>query len=569
MSAKFGELVKLIAEAIKGSKTSAYDTQAQVRRVDGDTVWVHIPGGVDETPVKKTIDAKAGDTVQVRVGGGRAWLTGNQTAPPTDDRVAHRAVQLGSSALKVAKSVEKRADDGEFDGKDGEPGQDGTVIDEIHQEWCFSTSASTFTQASGYDWQTTIPTYVSGLYYWMRTVTVDDDGNEIYSDPVYDVGTQLAAEANVAATTAASAASTAEGIANQALGIAQGTENYFWHDSSGAHVSDTSGTVASGQSMTMASSGTVIMRNGKLVTSWTGTSHSDAALNFYDCSNASADTGDLIASYSRAGITLYISNNMAMSLTSSGLSFYQGNSGNTLMASYSSTGAYFYVAGVKRSDVTSAGLKVYGTDGSTVLASFGTTIQLGKSNDDHVNVSDGGMSWYYRENSSDIRFGAIGKTANSNDDYFFSVEGIRPNNNVENVRMVFFSNNEVSFGTWNSLHSSFYKALTINSSSSGSSMSIETPKIIAGNIDYGTKTGITIPASGYVDVSITFNKTFPSKPKVVVTFSDDAPSSAAGFGATSATVFTDSSLLTTGCKVRLFNNTTSQRTPDLNWIAIG
>ena len=52
--------------------TSAYDSVAEVRRVEGDTAWVHIAGGVDETPVKLTIAAKAGDTVQVRVGGGQS-----------------------------------------------------------------------------------------------------------------------------------------------------------------------------------------------------------------------------------------------------------------------------------------------------------------------------------------------------------------------------------------------------------------------------------------------------------------------------------------------------------------
>lgn len=63
------ELVKAIPST---KKTSPYDTQAEVLRVDGETAWVHIPGGVDETPVQLTTNAKKGDTVQVRVSGGRA-----------------------------------------------------------------------------------------------------------------------------------------------------------------------------------------------------------------------------------------------------------------------------------------------------------------------------------------------------------------------------------------------------------------------------------------------------------------------------------------------------------------
>lgn len=93
MSSSFNRIKKNIIEAMQSTNnqgTSAYDSVAEVRRVDGDTAWVHIAGGVDETPVKLTVAAKAGDTVQVRVGGGRAWITGNATAPPTDDTAANK-----------------------------------------------------------------------------------------------------------------------------------------------------------------------------------------------------------------------------------------------------------------------------------------------------------------------------------------------------------------------------------------------------------------------------------------------------------------------------------------------
>lgn len=75
-----------LAEAIRTDKsTQPYDTRAEVVRVSGSTAYVHIPGGVAETPVTMTIACKKGDTVQVRVSGGRAWIVGNETAPPTDD----------------------------------------------------------------------------------------------------------------------------------------------------------------------------------------------------------------------------------------------------------------------------------------------------------------------------------------------------------------------------------------------------------------------------------------------------------------------------------------------------
>lgn len=96
--------VKTFVKAIKAEKKdpSPYDTTAKVTRVEGNTVWVHISGGVDETPVKRTVNANVGDTVQVRVGGGSAWITGNATAPPTDDTTAIRAENTAITANENA-----------------------------------------------------------------------------------------------------------------------------------------------------------------------------------------------------------------------------------------------------------------------------------------------------------------------------------------------------------------------------------------------------------------------------------------------------------------------------------
>jgi hypothetical protein len=91
-------------------KTSAYDTSATVRRIEDGIAWVHIPGGVDETPVKLTIAAAPGDTVQVRVSGGRAFLVGNASAPPTDDTVATGAVRQISAVRKVVEKVREVAE---------------------------------------------------------------------------------------------------------------------------------------------------------------------------------------------------------------------------------------------------------------------------------------------------------------------------------------------------------------------------------------------------------------------------------------------------------------------------
>ena len=103
------DLAQLISQS-KSTKTGPYDTQAVVKRIEGNTVWVSIPGGIDETPIEKTINCTAGDKVQVRVSGGRAWITGNASAPPTDDTTAIKADTTATAAQIVAADAKATAD---------------------------------------------------------------------------------------------------------------------------------------------------------------------------------------------------------------------------------------------------------------------------------------------------------------------------------------------------------------------------------------------------------------------------------------------------------------------------
>ena len=97
------EFLKVLNNKDKGPKP--YDTTAEVVRVEDGIAWVHIDGGVEETPAELTINAKKGDLVKVRLVGGQAYLIGNGTAPPTDDRVANNALGVASSAqLKAAQA---------------------------------------------------------------------------------------------------------------------------------------------------------------------------------------------------------------------------------------------------------------------------------------------------------------------------------------------------------------------------------------------------------------------------------------------------------------------------------
>ena len=84
------EIIQALKE-YQDRQPEPFDTIAEVIRVEGDTAWVQMPGSDDETPVRLTINATEGETVQVRVSGGDAFLVGNESAPPTDDKQAYVA----------------------------------------------------------------------------------------------------------------------------------------------------------------------------------------------------------------------------------------------------------------------------------------------------------------------------------------------------------------------------------------------------------------------------------------------------------------------------------------------
>ena len=108
---KLNAFIDKVVEAIdkrQAKRTEPRVTQAEVIRTEGDTVFVHIPGGADETPVKKTIACKKGDTVQVRVSN-PSVIVGNNTAPPTDDTKAVEAEGKAEDAAELAEEAKAEA----------------------------------------------------------------------------------------------------------------------------------------------------------------------------------------------------------------------------------------------------------------------------------------------------------------------------------------------------------------------------------------------------------------------------------------------------------------------------
>ena len=100
------DLFKSFKKEIK--KSTGTDYTGIVTRVEGGTAYVQLTGSsITDTPCGISVDCKPGDSVRVRVNGGRAWVYGNDTAPPTNDtEKIKRLDQSNEDVLKRIKKVE-------------------------------------------------------------------------------------------------------------------------------------------------------------------------------------------------------------------------------------------------------------------------------------------------------------------------------------------------------------------------------------------------------------------------------------------------------------------------------
>ena len=108
---KVDKLAKTLAESTEikdKKKTSAYDTIAKVVRIDGNTAWVSIKGGISQTPATMVVNARVGEEVRVHVAGGKAYVTGNASAPPTDDARANEVMNITKYSVDYVEGLRNK-----------------------------------------------------------------------------------------------------------------------------------------------------------------------------------------------------------------------------------------------------------------------------------------------------------------------------------------------------------------------------------------------------------------------------------------------------------------------------
>ena len=295
------KLIKEIMDALNAAqknKTEPYDRQGEVKRIEGKIAWVKLEGSDRETPIQMTIACDVGDTVQARIGGGSAWLTGNLTAPPTDDKKANQAISM---VTNVVQEIQETVD---------EALEDIASVEDVTVQYCLSTSSSTFIQDG--DWSNTPPAYQANRYYWTRSVIEDEDGNVTYGTPQYSQDTQLSVETSRAYAT---------------------TDAHFWYDSTGAYVTNATKTdyksSASNKYATRVTpTGILQSYSGNLLSSWT-----NSGISFYQGDSDNTPT----ASFGSGGAEIYSGGTKSLGITNDAVSFYDtygtnvGNIFNILM----------------------------------------------------------------------------------------------------------------------------------------------------------------------------------------------------------------------------------------------
>lgn len=108
----FVEVIKEeLTKLKKMLKQTGTDYIAVVTSVEGKTAYVKIAGSdINDTPVSMSINAKPGDTVRVRVKDGKAWITGNDTAPPADNKQVLELIENNSKGLIETEEKYSRID---------------------------------------------------------------------------------------------------------------------------------------------------------------------------------------------------------------------------------------------------------------------------------------------------------------------------------------------------------------------------------------------------------------------------------------------------------------------------
>lgn len=552
------QIQKDLVEALGASKpkTTGYDTEATVIRTEGQTAWVHIPGGIDETPVAMTINSKRGDKVRVRVSGGAAWLIGNDSAPPTDDKKAIEAAAKADDAQKVADSAKEGAEAAwEYAGiaKTAATTANDAANNALTQLSVVEDVAGTLAwiQEHGSYVQSTDTAVVPGTVYFIL-----QDGDYV---PIANPDPS----ANPAA------------AGWYVLDITDSQSQYIM-----AHLAVTSAGLWVLPTSQYAEVALTDENDDQLV------NEDDDTISVWAVDPQNADGYKVLLS--GTGMTVYNGEGAAVAVYSDTITIGEASGNNV----YIDSDSVDVRDGTQVLATFGTETIIYSTDG-TVLAYFGydEAVEEGRqiiapyytfgermpgnnigaysfaegqdvTASGYVSHAEGFMTTASGSRSRAGGTASVASGVNANAQNHFTIAdqddqtAVGKYNTANNTGNLFVVGN----GTGTSARSD---AFTVDTSGNA----VVKGALTAGNIDAGlTNSTVDTAAGTYQDVNIAFHKTFASAPIVVVGF--DTTGTQANFGYCCVAVV-NGSITTTGFTARVFNADSAVRKPRVSWIAIG
>ena len=544
------QIQKDLVEALGASKpkTSGYDTEATVIRTEGQTAWVHIPGGIDETPVAMTINSKRGDKVRVRVSGGTAWLIGNDSAPPTDDRKAIEAAAKADDAQKVADSAKEGAEAAwEYAGiaKTAATTANDAANNALTQLSVVEDVAGTLAwiQEHGSYVQSTDTAVVPGTIYFIL-----QDGDYV---PIANPDPS----ANPAA------------AGWYVLDITDSQSQYIM-----AHLAVTSAGLWVLPTSQYAEVALTDENDDQLV------NEDDDTISVWTVDPQNADgykvllsgTGMTVYDGSGASVAFY-GETMTIGRTSGNHVYIDSDSvdikaGDVTRASYGAETNFYDANG-------EAVLRIGYVDGKPFFA-FGNPGEIGTEGKYSVTEGTGGIASGNYSHSEGYASEATGEGAHASGYY---TEASGDYSTTHGRRTVADQDNQTAIGKFNTTNNTNNLFAVGNGTANDArsdAFTVDTSgnavvkgALTAGNIDAGlTSSTVDTAAGTYQDVNIAFHKTFASAPIVVVGF--DTTGTQANFGMCCVAVV-NGTITTTGFTARVFNADSAVRKPRVSWIAIG
>ena len=184
-----------------------------------------------------------GDNVQVRVGGGDAWLVGNQTAPPTDDRTALEALESASIARSAATEAQVSAAAAGSAALDAQTAAQQATTDAATASVKADAASTAAAEAEAKATAAGTAAAAAGTAAAAAQTSADAAGTAASAAQTSAAAAGTAAQQAIAdAGAAGRAASLAQAAADAAQGDIDAQQEWFWHDALGSHIlGDTTG----------------------------------------------------------------------------------------------------------------------------------------------------------------------------------------------------------------------------------------------------------------------------------------------------------------------------------------